>query len=588
MQRSYMFAGAFVVLFVGIIVIVVVCVSSMNGWKEHNADGPKFWEQGGVYQVYPRSFGDSDGDGTGDLMGVVAHSDHLKDLGVVTVWLSPIFKSPMKDFGYDISNYMAIDPIFGTMDDFERLVASLHRNGLKVVLDFVPNHSSNLHEWFTKSEAREGNYTDYYVWAEAKDYDKNNTPIPPNNWMSEFGGSAWEWSGIRGQFYYHQFLAEQPDLNYRNEHVKEEMKNVLRFWLDKGVDGFRVDAVKYLVEAQDLNLDEPTDSDNPELLHHIFTTNQPETFQILREWRELVDKYHEKVLMVEVYSEVEDVMKYYGNQSVPLAHFPFNFFMLEALNNRSTLNGYALKDTISLWLDYMPEGKWPNWVLGNHDNGRVASRLGKDMVDALNMVVLLLPGTPVTYNGEEIGMENTFISWEDTRDPEGCRWGPDHYQEHSRDPERTPMQWNDGHMAGFTNGNNTWLPINANYQEINVAAQKNATHSHLKFYQHVTEIRQEETFKKGKVTFPTYDDSTFSFIRSLEGHPSYLAVVNVATVNRTVNLHLGANFQLPDKAEMVIHSSTSVAKETPSGSTVFLDSLTLVAGEGVLLKLPED
>lgn len=576
------------VLFVAIIVIVVVCVSSMNGWREYGEDEPEFWERGAVYQVYPRSFGDSNGDGTGDLMGVVAHSDHLKELGVVTVWLSPIFESPMKDFGYDISNYTAIASVFGTMDDFEHLVAELHRKGLKVVLDFVPNHTSDMHEWFIKSEAKEGNYTDYYVWADMSRYDTNDTPVVPNNWMSEFGGSAWEWSEKRQQFYYHEFLAEQPDLNYRSEHVREEMKNVLRFWLDKGVDGFRVDALKYLVEEEDLVYDEPVDPDNPELLQHIYTTNQPETFQILREWRELIDEYNDKVLMVEVYSEVEDVMKYYGNHSVPLADFPFNFFMLEALNNRSTLTGYTLKDAISVWLDYMPEGMWPNWVLGNHDNARLAARLGEDMVDALNLVVLLLPGTPVTYYGEEIGMNNAYISWDDTVDPEGCRWPPEEYQEHSRDPERTPMQWNDGHMAGFTNGSTTWLPINDNYLEVNVATQKNATHSHLKFYQRVTEIRQEETFKKGQISFPTYDDSTFSFIRSLDGHASYLAVVNTATVNRTVNLHLGANFPLPDKAEIIIQSSSSEVKEMSSGSTVFLDSLPLVGGEGILLRLLEE
>ncbi|XP_045120474.1 maltase A1-like [Portunus trituberculatus] len=609
MRRSYMFGGAFVVLFIAIIVIIVVCVSSKNGWKKQNPDEPEFWEKGAVYQVYPRSFSDSDKDGTGDLMGVVDHLDYLKELGVVTVWISPIFESPMKDFGYDISNYTTIDRIFGTMNDFEVLVTETHRNGLKLVLDFVPNHTSNQHEWFIKSESKEGNYTDYYVWAEAKGFDENNTAIPPNNWMSEFGGSAWEWSDTRGEFYYHQFLVEQPDLNYRSEHVKEEMKVSGRSKIRKKKNQSciledmlsNIQSQKYISRQrllpfckiivsfalQDLGIDEPTDSDNPALLQHIFTTNQPETFQVLREWRELVDKYHEKVLMVEVYSEVEDVMRYYGNDSVSLAHFPFNFFMLEALNNRSTLTGYDIKDTISLWLDNMPEGKWPNWVLGNHDNGRVASRLGKDMVDALNMVVLLLPGTPLTYNGEEIGMEDTFISWEDTKDPEGCRWGRDHYQEHSRDPERTPMQWNGGYMAGFTNGDNTWLPINPDYEEINVALQKNATHSHLKFYQHVTKIRQEETFKKGEITFPTYDDSTFSFIRSLEGYPSYLAVVNIATVNRTVNMHLGANFPLPNEGEIVICSSTSEAKETPNGSMVSLDSLALMAGEGILLKLPE-
>ncbi|KAG0719013.1 Maltase 1 [Chionoecetes opilio] len=377
-----------------------------------------------------------------------------------------------------------------------------------MVMDFVPNHSSDQHEWFKKSETKEGNYTDYYVWADAKGMDKQNSPIPPNNWVSDYGGTAWAWSEQRHQFYYHQFLKEQPDLNYRNDHVKEEMKEVLRLWLEKGVDGFRVNALKYLVEENDLSLDEPMSSNNPGELNHTFTTNHPETFQVLEEWHELVNQYHDKLLMVEVYSEVQDVMKYYGNDSVPLADFPFNVFMLENLTNRSLLSGYSLKDTISLWLNHMPKGKWPNWVLGNHDIGRVASRLGKDLVDALNMVLLLLPGTPITYYGEEIGMENTDISWEDTKDPEGCRWGKEFYKEHSRDPERTPMQWNDGPSAGFTSGNSTWLPINPNYTEINVAAQRNAKQSNLKLYHDLTELRQEETFTKGVLSFPTYDEDT--------------------------------------------------------------------------------
>lgn len=582
-----MFAGAFVVLFLAVIVIVVVCVSSMNGWRQYGDHGPEFWKRGVVYQVYPRSFADSDGDGTGDLKGIAGKVEYLKQLGVEMMWLSPVYESPMKDFGYDISNYTAIDPIFGTMEDFDDLLHEVHKRGLKMVMDFVPNHSSDQHEWFKKSEAQEGNYTHYYLWADSIGQDKNGTEIPPNNWTSEFGGSAWQWSPKRKQFYYHQFLKEQPDLNYRSEDVRREMMDVLRFWLKKGVDGFRVDALKYLVEVKNLTWDEPVISEEPLLLDHIYTENQPETFEVLREWRELVDEHDDKVLMVEVYSKVEDVMKYYGNETAPLADFPFNFFMLEALTNRSTLTGYAIKDTISLWLDNMPEGKWPNWVLGNHDNGRVGSRLGKDLIDALNMVLLLLPGTPVTYYGEEIGMLDAFISWNDTVDPSGCNAGQEHYMESSRDPERTPMQWNDGHMAGFTSGDKTWLPINPNYKEVNVDAQKNATQSHLKFYKRLTELLHEEVILEGELSFPNYDEGTFSFIRSLEGYQSYLVVVNTAEEDREVNLHHGANLPLPEEATVVLRSSTDDSEETSPESEVSLEALLLLAGEGILLQLPE-
>ncbi|XP_045612300.1 maltase A3 isoform X2 [Procambarus clarkii] len=552
-----------------------------------------WWQEVVMYQIYPRSFFDKTNNGKGDLRGITSKADYLTSLGVGAVWLSPVYTSPMKDFGYDIANFTDIDPIFGTMADFDDLLAAFHQRGVKVIMDFVPNHSSDQHEWFRKSVAREDPYTNYYIWADSKGVDDNGTHIPPNNWLSVFRGSAWQWNEERQQFYLHQFLAEQPDLNYRDPSLKEDMQKVLTFWLDKGVDGFRVDALQHLVEVEDLNLDEPvavdsgiTDPEDYEYLNHTLTIHQPETFTVTREWRQLLDKYPDRVMMVEVYSgDVETVMKYYGNDTVPLADFPFNFFLIDNLQNRSQLTGKTLKSIISLWIDNLPEGKWANWVLGNHDHGRVATRLGSDLVDALNMMTFLLPGTPVTYYGEEIGMEDTPISWEETKDPQGCRWGPDHYQEHSRDPARTPMQWNNTTLAGFTSANSTWLPVNPNYKTLNVKAQTQTKNSHLRVYKDLILLRNEDVFSKGHLAFPVITEQIFSFIRYLEGSEAYILVINTSQEDIEVDLHQDANIELPRTGFVILRSSTDTSADTLPGSEVSLDKVPLVGGEGLLLTL---
>lgn len=571
-----------------LVTVVIVCV--VVGEDNVGSD-LEFWQTEIIYQVYPRSLLDADRDGTGDLPGVTSKAEYLAGLGVGAVWLSPFFQSPMKDFGYDISNYTAVDPIFGTMADFEEMVAELHRRGLKVILDFVPNHTSDQHEWFLKSVKREDPYTDYFVWADSEGTDEEGLPIPPNNWLSVFRGSAWEWSEERKQFYYHQFLAAQPDLNFRCDAVREEMKNVLTFWMDKGVDGFRVDAVKHLYEVEDLSLDEPLapGHHNPsdyDSLQHPYTSNQPENLDAVREWRKLLDARSEKAFMVEVFGDtVEEVMNYYGTEEDPLADFPFNFQLIDNLESRKRLDGESLKATVSLWLDNLPAGKWPNWVLGNHDKNRVSSRLGTDLIDALNMVILLLPGTPVTYYGEEIGMEDTFISWEDTVDPSGCRWGPDLYQKYSRDPARTPMQWDNRDFAGFTNGSSTWLPVNPNYPKVNVARQVSASASHLKVYQQLAQLRREDTFLRGNTTFPVTTKDVFSFMRSLEGSDSYLIVVNTNEEEIKADLLKDSTEELPSNATVVLRSASDTSSATQPGAVVSLDAVPLLGGEGLVLAL---
>ncbi|KAK7076941.1 hypothetical protein SK128_021884 [Halocaridina rubra] len=551
------------------------------------AQSVPFFHDTVIYQVYPRSFYDGIPDGTGDLKGVASKVDYLKELGIGAVWFSPIFSSPMADFGYDISNFTEIDPIFGTMQDFDDLLVTLHANDMKVIMDLVPNHSSDEHEWFQKSIQMIDPYTDYYVWADPLGFNATGDPIYPNNWVNAFRGHAWTWVEERQQFYLHQFLTKQPDLNYRFPPVVEEMRNVLRFWLDKGVDGFRVDAFDHLVEVEDVYQDEPVaiDSgiDDPldyGYLNHTLTMNQPGTYLVLRELRLVVDEYQDKLLMVEAGG-----MEYYGNETFPLAHFPFNFLIIGILHNRTDFTGNNIKYAIDQWMDNMPEGMWPNWVLGNHDNRRVGSRIGADLVDCLNMLMLLLPGTPINYYGEEIGMLDTWISWEDTQDPQGCNYGPDGYEAKSRDPERTPMQWDDTNFAGFTTYNDTWLPVNENYITLNVKAQQESEFSHLKVYQNLTRLRQEPAFRSMNAAYPVITELIFSVLRYAQNEEMYLLVINTSEEPVVVNLHHSASFQLPDTGVVVLRSASDTSVETSPGSVVSLDSVPLVGGEGIVFSL---
>ncbi|KFB50157.1 AGAP012399-PA-like protein [Anopheles sinensis] len=374
-----------------------------------------WWKSGVFYQIYPRSFMDSNGDGIGDLRGIIERLDYLHDNGIDGFWLSPIFKSPMADFGYDISDYFAIQPEYGTMDDFDALVAAANDRGLAVILDFVPNHTSDEHEWFKKSEMREPGYENFYVWHPGRPHpqDKSARPLPPSNWVSFFRGSAWQWSELRKEYYLHQFSIKQPDLNYRNPAVVEKMKEVMRFWLARGVAGYRIDAVPTLFEvAQDVNgqyPDEPlsgntNDPEDPGYLVHIFTQDRNETLDMVYQWRAVTDQFQqehggrERIIMAETYSPIEIAMRYYGNDTVPGAQIPFNFHLITDL--KQNMSAIELQSTIEYWLEHMPKlnSVVPNWVLGNHDQHRVASRFGNDMIDIMNMILLSLPGVSVTYN----------------------------------------------------------------------------------------------------------------------------------------------------------------------------------------------
>ncbi|KAJ4436648.1 hypothetical protein ANN_16779 [Periplaneta americana] len=557
----------------------------------------QWWQLSPVYQVYPLSYQDSNQppDGVGDIRGIESRLDYIKDLGVGAIWLSPIYKSPMKDFGYDVEDFRAIAPVFGTMEDFRSLSEALKERGLKLVMDFIPNHSSNLHKWFQRSIKKQDPYTHYYVWADAKGFESDGKPVPPNNWMSVFGGSAWEWNEDRRQYYLHQFLKEQPDLNYANPLVLQEMKDVLRFWLDEGVDGFRMDAVAHLFEDEELR-DEPineegTSEDEDAIvayqdLDHIYTYNLPQVLEVLREFRILLDEYSNtetKIMMTEAYMPVRNLMEYYGNKSTPIAHFPFNFEFIEL--KKKNLTAESVHNVIKSWMDNLPNGAWPNWVIGNHDNSRVATRFGSELVDAINMIILLLPGTPVTYNGEEIGMEDTAVSWEETKDTFGINAGPVNYKKVSRDPERTPIQWTAGKNAGFSNANRTWLPVNPNYPKLNVEAQLDATWSHLRVYKLLTQARKEEAVMNGKLDVQVLDKKVLAFTRVKEGFPGYLVVVNFLDDKVTVDLTTLRH--VPEESTVYTFSTTYATNFTMKKRIA--NSAVVLPGKGglVLTFVPE-
>ncbi|GAB0093827.1 Maltase A3 [Sergentomyia squamirostris] len=507
-----------------------------------------WWRTANIYQIYPRSFKDSNGDGIGNLNGITEKLVYLKYLGIDAIWLSPIFKSPMADFGYDISDFYDIQPEYGTMADFEALLSASHKCGIKVLLDFVPNHSSDENEWFKKSAMKDPEFKDFYVWHPGKDDPANpGRKLPPSNWLSVFRGSAWKFHEGRGEYYLHQFVYQQPDLNYKNPKVVDAMKDVLRFWLDKGVDGFRVDAVPHLFEVipdDGQILDEPlsnntNDPDNYEYLDHIFTKDRPEAIDMVYQWREVVDEFTKKtgdtrILLTEAYSNITTLMSYYGDGIRNGSHAPFNFYLIMHLNNGS--NAVDFNKAIRIWLDNMPQGCAANWVIGNHDQMREASRFGTDRIDLINMILNTLPGISVTYNGEEIGMTDVFLTWEQTKDPAACNSDPQHYQQFTRDPERTPFQWDDSLSAGFSTNPNTWLPVSPLYRDINVKLQQKASRSHLKVFQQLIQLRTTETLRKGQVEIRNHGDNVLSITRRLSGKDTYIMLANIGSQTETIDV----------------------------------------------------
>ncbi|KAF0677615.1 alpha-amylase family glycosyl hydrolase [Profundibacterium mesophilum] len=440
----------------------------------------EWWKQGVIYQVYPRSFQDSTGNGVGDLRGIERRLPYLRDLGVDAIWISPIFPSPMRDAGYDITDYTGIEPLFGDLEAFDALVDAAHGLGLRVLLDFVPSHSSDQHPWFR--EAREGRGSrrrDWYIWR-----DPGPDGGPPNNWLSEFGGPAWTFDAASGQYYLNIYLPEQPALNWRNPDLRAAMLDALRFWFDRGVDGFRVDAAEHIAPDDAFRDNLPNPDWHERLgparqLFRTYSSHQPDGYAFVREMRAVADAYEGRVLVGEAYGELAQVMRYYGD-ALDGFHLPFNFGLIEAPWDADHIAG--------LIRDYeaaLPAGGWPNWVLGNHDRARIASRAGPAQAPVAAMLLMTLRGTPTIYQGDELGLENGIVPPELIQDP----WERNvPGQGLGRDPVRLPMPWDDGPGRGFTQGT-PWLPLS---EGSSAEAQSNDPGSMLSLHKRLLSLRRSE------------------------------------------------------------------------------------------------
>ena len=442
-----------------------------------------WWRNEAVYQVYPRSFQDADGDGTGDLEGIRKQLPYLASLGVGAVWLSPVYPSPMEDGGYDVADYTGIDPLFGDLAGFDRLLEEAHSCGLKLLMDFVPNHSSDQHPWFQDAlSGRNAAHRDWYVWA-----DPAADGGPPSNWQSSFGGSAWTLHEPSGQYYYHAFLASQPDLNWRNPDVRAAMLDAMRFWLDRGVDGFRVDVIYHLFEDEGLR-DNPPNPDwkageqDVRRYRPVHTTDQPEVHGAIEEMRGLIDQYEDRLLIGEIYLPVERLVTYYGRGGTRGVHLPFNFQLIQA-----EWDAAHLAEMIAEYEALLPEEGWPNWVLSNHDQPRTAGRVGDAQARIAAMMLLTLRGTPTLYYGAELGIGEVAIPKDRVQDPQ-ARNEPGAF---NRDSSRTPMPWSDEPWAGFSEAE-PWLPLNEDWRERNVAAQEGDLRSMLTLHRALLSLRREE------------------------------------------------------------------------------------------------
>ncbi|CAD7012854.1 unnamed protein product [Ceratitis capitata] len=562
-------------IFLSLLAVVLYAHSScwactLTSKNAAQAEEKDWWQTAQFYQIYPRSFQDSDGDGIGDLKGITSRLEYLKDIGVTAAWLSPIFKSPMVDFGYDIADFYEIQSEYGTMDDFRELIAKANALGIKIILDFVPNHSSDECEWFQKSLRRERGYEDYYVWHDGK-LDADGKRIPPSNWLQAFRGSAWEWREERQQYYLHQFAVQQVDLNYRNPAVVEQMKRILRYWLDQGVAGFRVDAVPVLFEVEtdengqypDLEVSGTTDDkDDRTYLKNNLVENRPETIDMVYQWRQVMDDYQRihggdtRVLLIETYAPPAYTMQMYGNRSVEGAHLPFNFNLITVL--KQGVSATTVQEAVDEWMKNMPAKRTANWVIGNHDQRRAASRYGVQRTDAMNMLVLTLPGASVTYQGEELGMIDGEISWEDTVDPAACNSNKSIYENFTRDPSRTPFQWTAGTNAGFSTASKTWLPLAPQYQTLNVDVENSSARSHLKIYKSLVELRKSsKTLQNGSYKYKALAEDLFVLKRFLNGDDTIIYVANFGDKTVTVDLQSEFDATLPSTMTLKISSLDS-------------------------------
>jgi len=507
-------------------------------------DKGDWWRDGVFYQLYPRSFQDSDGDGIGDLAGIISRLDYLNDgtprsLGVDAIWLSPTFPSPMKDFGYDVSDYCGVHPDFGDLSAMDRLITECHKRGIRVLLDYVPNHTSDQHPWFLESRSsRQSPKRDWYYWRDPKP-----DGSPPNNWIGVFGGGAWQWDEATGQYYLHSFLVEQPDLNWRNPEVVAAMHDVLRFWLDRGIDGFRIDVMGMVLKHPQL-------ADNPpnprwreggnEYRRNLWVNNRnhPDVFDAVRGIRSVLDEYEGRTAVGEVFGTPEELAAFYGGPALDGLPLAFDFQLIHETDlgggytpwEASVLRHYVTSAEAGL-----PPGAQPCWALGNHDRPRFISRnnhdgRGEERARAAALLLFGLRGTPFLYYGDEIGMVDVDI-------PESRLQDPARFHSKGRDPERTPMQWEAGPGRGFSTAE-PWLPYGP--PEINVAAQSDAPDSMLALNRRAIWLRKgEPSLLRGALRDYEAGDGLFAFIREAAGARPLLVAINTASDERELPLPHG-------------------------------------------------
>jgi alpha-glucosidase len=532
-----------------------------------------WWQRGVVYQIYPRSFKDTIGNGVGDLNGIIDKLDYLNDgtevsLGVDAIWLSPFYPSPMADFGYDVADYCDVDPLFGDLAAFDRLAAEAHRRGIKIIVDYVPNHTSDQHPWFIESRSsRDNPRRDWYIWRNPE-----TDGSPPNNWGSFFGGPAWTFDERTGQYYLHQFVKEQPELNWRNSEVREAMMDVLRFWMERGVDGFRMDVVGLLIKDAELRDNLPNPDADPNLPPNdifgrqlqIHSQDQDEVHEIIRDFRRLLDEYGDRCGIGEVWFELPRWITYYGENGDGL-HLPFNFRLLH-----QPWQARAMRRSVDELEAALPPFAWPNYVLGSHDFHRLASRFGGPaQARVAAMMLLTLRGTPTLYYGDELGLENGIIPPERVQDPQGVNLGPGR----TRDVARTPMQWDGGPNASFSDVE-PWLPVAADCDTRNVAAQSADPASMLNLYRRLLWYRRQSPALYGGSYQPLDggDDDCFVYLR-VAGDERRLVVLNFAGDQRRVSV--------PGEGAGQVVISTHLDREGSES----LSGLELRPHEGVIVEL---
>jgi alpha-glucosidase len=511
-----------------------------------------------LYQIYPRSFYDANGDGVGDLRGIIEKFDYLAgaedSLGVGAIWLSPFYPSPMADFGYDVADYCDVDPMFGSLDDFRELLELAHSRGVKVMIDFIPNHSSDEHPWFIEARSsRDNPKRDWYVWRDAKEDGSE-----PNNWHSIFGGPAWTWDETTRQYYLHTFLSKQPDLNWDNPEVREAMKLQMKFWLDMGVDGFRVDAISGLSKDPDFRDNPPNDHYNPDehdptaQFDRLHSQNGPNLYDYLREMADFVGSYPNRFMITEAYPHGGDstasYLRFYQLVN-PAACAPFNF---EGINRPWEAGQF--KDFIDSFLTQKEPSFNPVFCFGNHDKSRLATRFGRENAAAAAVLLLTLPGMPTMYYGDEIGMTDLAIPPGQVQDPyeknvPGRGFG--------RDPERTPLPWNAGEHAGFTTAT-PWLPVNPNRYHVNIANESADPSSLLSLYRQLMHLRKTSPALQGDIYEPVETpDGMFGFKR-ISDDETLLILINFT--DQAVMLTPGLYLSKGDERIIGTHADTGQPK----------------------------